>query len=227
MSLNICRRGVGFEKFPRVPRRNSRVESTHLAPITAELLFPPHISDWVRDSNKTINSDFRSPPPFFFFLHSETLTKKTWGLRPCGEFSRQSETLKKRKTSRASAFRPNLEGVKHFQMAAGNYCRVCRLLFLNSPPLPPMAFHPPGSAQGNTQPPVKPAVYLLHLFILRFFFVWVQKYEVLFLFWHGRSRNGPGHTTPCHCLEDRKPRWTTGALRPPAPHLPPLRYFSI
>lgn len=72
-------------KIPRVPQRNSRVGSTHLARISAELLFPPHISNWVRDSNKTINSDLRSPPVAFFLTQKhrrKNVTLKTqWGIQ--------------------------------------------------------------------------------------------------------------------------------------------------
>lgn len=39
-------------------------------------------------------------------------------------------------TSRAHTFQPNLKGVKHFQMAAGNYCSVCISCFSLSPTNP-------------------------------------------------------------------------------------------
>ncbi len=66
----------------------------------------------IYSKNKTISPKFWKPFFFFFFGREE-------------EIHFEFETLKKWKTSRAHTFQPNLKGVKHFQMAAGNYCSVC------------------------------------------------------------------------------------------------------
>lgn len=114
------------------------------------------------------------------------------------------------KTSQASAFQPNLEGVKHFQMAAENYCRVCRLLFLKRPPSPPWPSNtPPALAREADDLQWKNFIYSIYLFISFCLSPEVRSLEKYFR--RGRSRNRP--LTTCHHFQD--------SVEPPVPFVVP------